>query len=318
MWLWNSEVVMDSFAVDPTSGSSRSCPRPTRSRSSRRVATVTPAAIATNTSGPTDHSHIMEAQTTWAHSTGSSATARTRHDAMVDDASAVIGFAHRGARAHAPENTIDAFLTACRMGARALETDVWLTRDRVPVIDHDGWVGSRLRSRPISQVDLRDLPSHMPALAALQAAIGPHIDLSIDVKDPDAIGPILATRGAGGTGALTHTWLCDPDVDRLAAWRSLDPDVHLVASIRRRTLRLSAPGDLARAGIEVANLRHVGWTRPLIDECHGAGLKTFAWGVQCPARMRTLIRWGIDGIYSDHTDRMVDVITTSRYGSTAR
>src|SRR6185436_7833703 len=48
-----------------------------------------------------------------------------------------IGFAHRGARAHAPENTLDAFALALRLGATGLETDLWLTADGIPVLDHD-------------------------------------------------------------------------------------------------------------------------------------------------------------------------------------
>ena len=52
-----------------------------------------------------------------------------------------IGFAHRGARAHAPENTLEAFRLALRLGATGLESDVWLTADGVAVLDHDGAVG---------------------------------------------------------------------------------------------------------------------------------------------------------------------------------
>jgi glycerophosphoryl diester phosphodiesterase len=49
-----------------------------------------------------------------------------------------IGFAHRGARAHERENTLEAFALALGLGATGLESDVWLTRDGVAVLDHDG------------------------------------------------------------------------------------------------------------------------------------------------------------------------------------
>ena len=52
-----------------------------------------------------------------------------------------IGFAHRGARAHAPENTIEAFTLALRLGATGLESDVWSTADGEAVLDHDGVIG---------------------------------------------------------------------------------------------------------------------------------------------------------------------------------
>ncbi|MFO7718187.1 MAG: glycerophosphodiester phosphodiesterase [Thermodesulfobacteriota bacterium] len=46
-------------------------------------------------------------------------------------------FAHRGARAHAPENTWPALVAALQSGAHGWEGDVRLTRDHVPVVVHD-------------------------------------------------------------------------------------------------------------------------------------------------------------------------------------
>lgn len=45
--------------------------------------------------------------------------------------------AHRGASAYAPENTMEAFTKALEMRADAIETDVHLTKDDVPVLMHD-------------------------------------------------------------------------------------------------------------------------------------------------------------------------------------
>lgn len=44
---------------------------------------------------------------------------------------------HRGARGHAPENTLPSFALALQMGADTLEMDVGVTRDGVVVIHHD-------------------------------------------------------------------------------------------------------------------------------------------------------------------------------------
>lgn len=45
---------------------------------------------------------------------------------------------HRGAAALCPENTIPSFEKAIELGVDAYEFDVWLTKDKVPVIMHDG------------------------------------------------------------------------------------------------------------------------------------------------------------------------------------
>ena len=46
-------------------------------------------------------------------------------------------FAHRGASAYAPENTLEAFRLAMEQGADGIELDVQLTKDGVPVVIHD-------------------------------------------------------------------------------------------------------------------------------------------------------------------------------------
>ena len=49
-----------------------------------------------------------------------------------------IAFGHRGARAHARENTLEAFTLALRLGATGLESDVWVTADGVPLAAEAG------------------------------------------------------------------------------------------------------------------------------------------------------------------------------------
>ena len=45
--------------------------------------------------------------------------------------------AHRGASAYAPENTLEAFEAAVSMRADGIETDVYFTRDKKIVLNHD-------------------------------------------------------------------------------------------------------------------------------------------------------------------------------------
>ena len=43
---------------------------------------------------------------------------------------------HRGFGVEKPENTLDAFSESVRQGLDYIETDVWLTKDQIPVIIH--------------------------------------------------------------------------------------------------------------------------------------------------------------------------------------
>ena len=108
-----------------------------------------------------------------------------------------IGFAHRGARAHAPENTLEAFALALEMGALGLESDVWITADGVAVLDHDGVVDGAL----ISTLERKQLPPHIPELAELYRECGSDYELSLDVKDAAAAPETLRVADAAGATA---------------------------------------------------------------------------------------------------------------------
>src|SRR3954451_2863032 len=141
---------------------------------------------------------------------------------------AAVLFAHRGARAHAPENTIEAFKLARKLGATGLESDVWVTADGVAVLDHDGLVRQGLRRRAIADLDRASLPAHIPTLEALYAECGTAFDLSLDVKDAAAATAVLAVARAAGDGVVARLWLCHHDWEQVVAWRELDADVRLV------------------------------------------------------------------------------------------
>lgn len=53
----------------------------------------------------------------------------------------MIKFAHRGASGYAPENTLGAIKKAVKMGAKAFEIDVQLTRDNEVIVYHDYSLG---------------------------------------------------------------------------------------------------------------------------------------------------------------------------------
>ena len=219
-------------------------------------------------------------------------------------------FAHRGGRAHARENTIAAFELGLRLGATGLESDAWLTSDGVAVLDHDGRVRSGLRRRDIAQCARDELPAHIPTLADLYATCGSAFHLSLDVKDKAAFDAVIEVAQAAGDDALTRLWLCHPRLDTLVAWRARSPDVRLVNSTRLQHLARGPErraAELAEAGIDAINLHHSDWSGGLTTLFHRFERLTFGWDAQHERVLRGLLRMGIDGVYSDWVDRMVDV-----------
>ena len=217
-------------------------------------------------------------------------------------------FAHRGARALARENTIEAFVLALRLGATGLESDVWLSADGVPVLDHDGVVEG-WRRRPIGDIERAKLPAHIPDLEQLLEACGTGYDLSLDLKDPGAGKVVIDVLSAAVPDWLSRVWLCHPDHSYLADLRPHHDGVRLVDSTRRKRvgegLELRA-AFLAGAGIDALNMHHSDWTGGYVTMVHRFGRRAFGWDMQFEHVLRPAIRMGLDAVYSDHVDVMVD------------
>lgn len=224
-----------------------------------------------------------------------------------------IAFAHRGARAHAPENTLEAFRLAVRLGATGLESDVWLTADGQAVLDHDGVIRQGLRKRPISELRRADLPGHIPTLEELYEDVGTTLDVSLDVKDPAAFDQVVAV--ARNAGALEQLWLCHHRWTQVAEWRARCAEVHLVDSTflghmpdgpERRA------AELAAAGVDAVNLHHSEWSGGLAALFHRFGVLCFGWDAQHDRILDNLLAAGLDAVYSDHVDRMVEAVARAR------
>jgi len=222
-----------------------------------------------------------------------------------------IAFAHRGGRADdAPENSLVAFRRALELGATGLESDARLSADGQVVLVHGSMVRTGLRRSKVRSLPadrLADLG--VPRLTDLYAEVGTNFELSLDLKEPDLTGRIVAI--ARDAGALDRLWLCARQLPELESARRVDPDVRLVHSMGRR-----AYGDalerhastLAKAGVAALNLREAEWSLGLVTLTHRFDLKAFAWDAQEYRRIRAVLEMGVDGIYSDHVDRLVAAV----------
>ncbi len=222
-----------------------------------------------------------------------------------------ITFAHRGAKAHAPENTLEAFELALRLGATGLESDVWLTSDGVAVLDHDGVVRSGIRKRPIADFARSELPEHIPTLRELLESLGTSFALSLDLKDPAAAGAIVDVVSDIDEDLLARTWLCEPNLDRVVELREQfgGSPIRLLQTTRLERIKVKPEqraDHLARAGIDGINLHRTDWNGGLVALFHRFGLVAFGWDMQHPHELRDGLRMGLDAVYSDYVDRMTD------------
>jgi glycerophosphoryl diester phosphodiesterase len=222
-----------------------------------------------------------------------------------------ITFAHRGARAHAPENTLEAFELALRLGASGLESDVWVTADGVAVLDHDGVVKKGVRKRPISEFERAALPAHIPTLLELLEQCGTGFSLSLDLKDSESAALIVEVIRDVDPSLLERTWLCEPGLTRVIELREMFGDTPIRLLQTTRLDRIKGTPErraeyLARHGIDGINLHRTDWTGGLVALFHRFDLFAFGWDMQHEHELRDGLRMGLDAVYSDRVDVMSD------------
>jgi glycerophosphoryl diester phosphodiesterase len=250
-------------------------------------------------------------------------------DAVLSPPGSVLAIAHRGGAKHPDlrglENTVRAFRHAYDLGYRYLETDVHLTADGTLLAFHDD-ILDRVTDRtgPIGRAAEHVLASAriggsepIPALADLLEEF-PDCRVNIDLKSPGAGGSLAALLDA--TGAHERVAVGAFSRARIREFRRRTGDrVATSASPAEVMAFVLAPtGRIARAvtGAAVAALQ-VPYRRgtipvvtaSLVRRAHAAGAHVHVWTVDHPADMNHLIDLGVDGIFTDRTDVLKDVLT---------
>ena len=223
----------------------------------------------------------------------------------------MIGFAHRGMRHLAPDNSLAGYRLALAAGATALEGDVWPSADGRAILDHDGVVGGGLRHRPVPELTRAEMPG-LDSLDELYAACGADFELSLDIKHEGALDPTLAA--AREAGALERLWLCHPNWEVVASWKERAGPARLVDSTRFKKITegLSERLDrLAGAGVSALNMPYPDWTAESVAECRDRGILALAWHAHTPELIRAMVDLGVDGIFSDDVEAMVRILAGS-------
>ncbi|TAK11285.1 MAG: glycerophosphodiester phosphodiesterase [Anaerolineae bacterium] len=226
--------------------------------------------------------------------------------------------AHRGASAHAPENTLAAFRLAASQGAHAVELDARLSADLQVVVFHDDTLNRTTNGQgPVGGqplAALRQLDAGgwcdsayagetIPTLGEVFESLSPDILINIELKERPALHQTLVEAVA--TDIRRHdragsVLVSSFDRAALRAFQRLMPEV--------ATGRLALPGLAgwrARHGLpgrpaHAALHPYHGDVRPaLLSHAHAAGCRVLTYTVNHPDEMRRLFDLGVDGIFTD-------------------
>ncbi len=227
-------------------------------------------------------------------------------------------FAHRGASAHAPENTLAAFELAARQGAPAIELDVKLSADGRVVVIHDQTVDRTtnghgdVRNLTLAELKTLDAGSKfstqyagetIPTLAEVFEAVGKRLLINVELTNYASPNDALVSKVAGLVRQSgLEEWVMFSSFHPLSLWRAR----RLLPSVPRGFLLLEG-----KAGSWVYRLLDplltpeymhpylTSVTQEYVRTQHNRGKGVNVWTVNEPDDMRRLFDLGVDGIFTD-------------------
>jgi glycerophosphoryl diester phosphodiesterase len=252
-------------------------------------------------------------------------------------------FAHRGGAGLWPENTLEAFRGAIELGCTHVETDVRMTRDGEIVVFHDETLerttngSGRVSAHTLSQLqrldagyrfspDGKSFPRRgqglrIPTLAEV-VALSDEVRFNVEIKErgpfdlPRALLRFIEQQGIAErivVAAERHELMREfrrHAQRRIATSASRRECLQFwFASRLRLTAFLRLPYQALQIPVRAGKLTVV--TPQLLDAAHREGLAVHVWTIDERAEMLRLLDLGVDGLMSDHPDRLRQVVVES-------
>jgi glycerophosphoryl diester phosphodiesterase len=234
--------------------------------------------------------------------------------------------AHRGGGTLAPENTLAAMQCGLSYGFRAVEFDVMLSRDGIPVLMHDPVFGRTIaRSGSVAESTAEEL-SAMDAGSWFGPRFAgetvPTFRQVVDFCNENGIWMNVEIKPAPGfaaeTGHAAATLLKESLKETQEAARGVMPlfssfsiDALLAAKdtapeIPRGFLIGTIPDDwqaiMKDVGATALHTNHKNLTPAQAKAVKDAGYGLFCYTVDDPARAREILSWGVDAFCTDRVD----------------
>jgi glycerophosphoryl diester phosphodiesterase len=227
-------------------------------------------------------------------------------------------YAHRGASAYAPENTMAAFQLAVQHQADAIELDVKLSADHQLVVFHDASLKrttgaeGKVSEKTLAELKTLDAGSWfsgeyageaIPTLDEVFESLGRHLFINIELTNyftpADSLVEKVVER------VRKHK------LEDFVLFSSFLPtNVHkarrLLPEVPAALIALPGfPGLVSRSRIgrwfspHYINPHYTDVDQEWIGRQHRYGRRVLVWTVNEPDAMRRLFKWGVDGIITD-------------------
>jgi glycerophosphoryl diester phosphodiesterase len=233
-----------------------------------------------------------------------------------------IAMAHRGGAYHPDnlgyENSMRAFEQAVGLGYQYLETDLHATSDGVVVAFHDGRL-DRVTDRtgiisqlPWSEVKQAKINGREPIPLLTEVLEHfPTTRLNLDIKADNGVLPAASVlRDANAIDRVCVSSFSQARVQRIRAELgdrlATGFGQNEIARLRFSPLRFNSPGACLQIPEYFGRIKVL--TPALLRRAHALGKQVHVWTVDDPADMHRLLDAGVDGLITDRTDLLREVL----------
>lgn len=246
--------------------------------------------------------------------------------------------AHRGAPEFAPENTLPAFLHAIELGADAVEMDVRLTADHVPVVFHYFYLDDHTSiSGPIFQHSWKEVsqailranrnleitPTRLSTLDEVLETLAGKIGLEIEIKGPEPICvELIVNVLSNHPRVLENLEITSCEITLLERIKTLLPGVPCDLLIplnepwmKSDVLAYTALQRGKLAGARAVHLHASQLSPDTVSTIRAGGCDVHAWGVNDTLALKTASEVKIERICTDNLRQALLYCEETRYES---
>lgn len=214
--------------------------------------------------------------------------------------------AHRGASGYYPDNSLEAFEHADRLGADMVELDVRKTKDGKLVVFHDASIEINGRKKDIEDLKLSEIRKANPDVCTLEEALecigetGMQIMIEFKVSgvEKDVVNCVKES------GVLDRALYGSFKLDVIKKIKKLLPDAHTVYIMQKEDVLEDVLEDIGDYNFDTASLKYNLLTEKIVRDLHLAGKQVVGWTLNLIDEIKNAVSMGVDGVITDYPDRV--------------
>lgn len=227
-------------------------------------------------------------------------------------------WAHRGASGYAPENTLEAFELAAKMGADGIELDVHFTKDGEVVVTHDATIDRVSNGQgPVTSYTYAELLNFdfgykfygeargvkLPTLAHIYELLkDTDLVINIEIKSADPDMPAKCVEIARSFGMLDRTHFSSFNHFQLLKVREADPSASIAPLYNFNMVRAWDYCGFLQANAVHPHFKQILLDKSYVEKCHNNNIRVNVWTTNSEDEISEMLEAGCDAIITNYPD----------------